>query len=59
MNKIKIRIIGSQQQCERILSLLPNVKRVRKLDRSVEREKNPYSRTFGKAEFVYYVELKP
>lgn len=58
MNKIKVRIIGTREECERILSLLPGVKRVRKMDRLAEREKNPFNRIFGKAEAVFYVDLK-
>jgi len=57
MNKIKVRIIGSWKECERILSLLPKPIRIRKLERSMEREKNPYNRIFGKAECVFYIEL--
>jgi len=58
MKKVKVRIIGSLSDCERILSLLPKPIKVRKIDRSFQREKNPYNRIFGKAEFVYYVELR-
>jgi len=58
MKKVKVRIIGSLSDCERILSLLPKPTKVRKIDRSFQREKNPYNRIFGKAEFVYYVELR-
>ena len=57
MNKTKVRIIGSRSDCERILSLLPKPKKIRKIDRSYEREKNPYNRIFGKAEFAYYLEF--
>lgn len=58
MNKIKVRIVGTRDECEGILSLLPDVKKCRKIDRSIQREKDPYNRIFGKAEFAYYVELK-
>lgn len=58
MNKIKVRIVGSYKECERILSLLPDVKRVRKIDREEQRKKNPYNRIFGKAEYVFYVDLR-
>jgi hypothetical protein len=58
MRKIKVRIIGSETECAEILDLLrttDRVKRCRKIDRTpVTRT---YSRTFGSAESIYYVEM--
>lgn len=56
MNKIKVRIIGTKDECERILSLLPKATKVRKFDRSKERVENPYNKIFGTAEYAYYAE---
>ena len=63
-NGMKIRVVGSEENCERILSLLmPEAKiwgarrmwKVRKFKRDPER--NKYSSTFGNAEAVYYVTM--
>ena len=63
-NDMKIRIVGSKENCERILSLLmPESKiwgarrmwKVRKFSR--DPEGNKYSSTFGNAEAAYYVTM--
>jgi len=63
-NDMKIRIVGSKENCERILSLLePEAKvwggrriwKVRKFDRDPEKDK--YSSTFGTAESVFYLTM--
>lgn len=61
MRKIKVRIIGSESECyelEQILRQTGRVKTVRRIDRSETVDiGRVYSRTFGSAPSVYYLEL--
>ena len=64
MKVVKVRIIGSKKACKRILELITSQLPAAALEeepRKVERdpEKDPYNSTFGKAEAVYYLRLKP
>lgn len=63
-DKVKIRIVGSMENCERILSLLKPLASVwgkrrlfkaRKFKR--DPKDNPYSHIFGTAEMAVYVEM--
>lgn len=63
-NEMRIRIVGTEENCERILSLLkPEAKqhgnrkllKVRKFSR--DPEQNKYSSIFGTADTAYYVQM--
>lgn len=58
MRKIKVRIIGEREECEELLTLLRTtgrMKRVRRVHRNVGQR--VYSRTFGSASTIYYLEM--
>ena len=56
--RTRIRIAGSKENCERILSLLETEAKLFKIRRFSRGDKNQYSRIFGNSDTVIYVQAQ-